>query len=159
MCNKVHISHEVCVRRHRSWMTTKSPNLNISVFVTSSVLFARSTVWCSLLLIKMVILTRNFHVIFLLNLFHTKIVEDVFPIFEGFHRLFFFPLSPDYMLSVPFFFPVSPVVQRCLSLSSEGFEKLELNQCLKTRHDFFLLSMKVLFDMYCYGSSCLRNGK
>ena len=37
VCNKGHTSHEPCVRRHRFCMTTKSPTLNISVFVTSSV--------------------------------------------------------------------------------------------------------------------------
>jgi hypothetical protein len=35
--NKLHISHEPCVWRHRFYMTTKSPTLNISVFVPSSV--------------------------------------------------------------------------------------------------------------------------
>ena len=34
---KLHISHEPCVRRHRFCMTTKSPTLNISAFVPSSV--------------------------------------------------------------------------------------------------------------------------
>ena len=34
---KIHISHEPCVRRHRFCMTTKSPTLNISAFVPSSV--------------------------------------------------------------------------------------------------------------------------
>jgi hypothetical protein len=34
---KLHISHEPCVRRHRFFMTTKSPTLNISAFVPSSV--------------------------------------------------------------------------------------------------------------------------
>jgi hypothetical protein len=34
---KLHISHEPCVRRHRFSMTTKSPTLNISAFVPSSV--------------------------------------------------------------------------------------------------------------------------
>ena len=34
---KLHISHEPCVRRHRFSMTTKSPTLNISDFVPSSV--------------------------------------------------------------------------------------------------------------------------
>jgi hypothetical protein len=34
---KLHISHEQCVRRHGSCMTTKSPTRNISAFVPSSV--------------------------------------------------------------------------------------------------------------------------
>ena len=34
---KLHIYHELCVRRHRLCMTTKSPTLNISAFVPSSV--------------------------------------------------------------------------------------------------------------------------
>ena len=29
--NKLHISHEPCVRRHRFWMTTQSPTLNINI--------------------------------------------------------------------------------------------------------------------------------
>ncbi len=38
MCaTKLHISHEQCVRRHCFSMTTKSPTLNISDFVPSSV--------------------------------------------------------------------------------------------------------------------------
>ena len=35
--NKLHTSHEPCVRRHRFFMTTKSPTLNTSAFVPSSV--------------------------------------------------------------------------------------------------------------------------
>jgi hypothetical protein len=37
VCNKLHLSYEPCVWRHRFCMTTKSPTLNISTFVHSSV--------------------------------------------------------------------------------------------------------------------------
>jgi hypothetical protein len=39
---KLHISHEPCVRRYRFSMTTKSPTLNISAFVTSCLRKVRS---------------------------------------------------------------------------------------------------------------------